>query len=531
MDKTYLGRRLANFSPGIASQPISKVELLDENGDVVGVSGSDTGRTLTALQPDGTNAMAAAILAKVSGYKHIGYEGRKALLDPAVEIGDAVTVDGHYVPLIALNMTFDPLLAPDISAPDADEIDDEYPYKSPTQRQIERNMAKTRSLITKTSDAINLRIDGVDGDVSSLQVSLGKVQSVVSTKIDGKTAQSMIDQSVNKIELRVDGVDNDISTLRVELGNVRSEVSGKIDGSTAQSLINQSIGKIELSVSSGSGGSTFTLKAGSTELSTNTLDLHVNAVNIDGTLKASQIQAGGIYVGDLADGSDYATKTYVTENAGLSQTEVDERISTYIDDTSITAETLRGRTVELLASNSRRVGTIELIYTTTGDGIGMYTEQGGISIESAGNVYISSAYRTRLQLDDDAAKIGPTVWATDGTVIYSSDKNVKNSIDYDLSRYRQFMLDLKPCRFKYNEGRSGRYHIGMIAQDMEQSLADNGIAASEFSGWCKMPIRDKNHNITGYTYGIRYDSLIPLNTLMIQELVKRVEALEKRSWF
>ena len=66
MDKTYLGRRLAEFSPGIASQPITKVELLDENGDLVGVSGSDTGRTLTALQPDGTNAMAAAILAKVS---------------------------------------------------------------------------------------------------------------------------------------------------------------------------------------------------------------------------------------------------------------------------------------------------------------------------------------------------------------------------------------------------------------------------------------------------------------------------------
>lgn len=486
MDKTYLGRRLAEFSPGIASQPISKVELLDENGDVVGVSGSDTGRTLTALQPDGTNAMAAAILAKVSGYKHIGYEGSEALLDPAVELGDAVTVDGLYVPLIAMDMTFDSMLAPDISAPDADELDDEYPYKSPTQRQIERNMAKTRSLITKTSDTINLRIDGVTGDVSSLQVSLG---------------------------------------------NVQSEVSGKIDGSTAQSLINQSIDKIELSVSSGSGGSTFTLKAGSTTLSTNTLDLHVNAVNIDGTLKASQIQTGSIYVGDLADGSNYATKTYVDNNAGLSSSEVDDRIDTYIDSTSITAEILRGRTVSLMANRRTEIGTIELVDTTTGYGISISTYDGGIQLDSGGNVYITSAYRTRIQLDDDAAKIGPTVWATDGTVIYSSDKNVKNSIEYDLSRYRQFLLDLKPCRFKYNEGQSGRYHIGMIAQDMEKSLADNGIAPSEFSGWCKMPIRDENHNITGYTYGIRYDSLIPLNTLMIQELVKRVEALEKRSWF
>ena len=208
MDKTYLGRRLAEFSPGIASQPITKVELLDENGDVVGVSGSDTGRTLTALQPDGTNAMAAAILAKVSGYKHIGYDGSKALLDPAVELGDAVTVDGLYVPLIALDMTFDPMLAPNISAPNADEIDDEFPYKSPTQRQIERNMAKTRSLITKTSEEIMLKVDGIDGEYTELK-----------TTVDGVT---ITDQSgTTKIKgssIETDSIDTDaISADQVNL--------------------------------------------------------------------------------------------------------------------------------------------------------------------------------------------------------------------------------------------------------------------------------------------------------------------------
>lgn len=193
MDKTYLGRRLEEFSPGIASKPITKVELLDENGDVVGVSGSDTGRTLTALQPDGTNAMAAAILAKVSGYKHIGYDGSKALLDPAVELGDAVTVDGLYVPLIALDMTFDPMLAPNISAPDADEIDDEYPYKSPTQRQIERNMAKTRSLITKTSEEIMLKVDGIDGEYTELKTTVDGVtitDQSGTTKIKGSSIET-----------------------------------------------------------------------------------------------------------------------------------------------------------------------------------------------------------------------------------------------------------------------------------------------------------------------------------------------------
>ena len=229
MDKTYLGRRLAKFSPGIASQPISKVELLNDTGDVVGVSGSDTGRTLTALQPDGTNAMAAAILAKVSGYKHIGYEGSKALLDPAAELGDAVTVDGFYVPLIALDMTFDPLLAPDISAPDADELDDEYPYKSPTQRQIERNMAKTRSLITKTSEEINLKVESIDGRVSDI------TQTVDGISLSVTSASSPDGQTTATITLKV-GPNNYTGYIKLD-GNV--DVSGQLSADALYSAFGE----------------------------------------------------------------------------------------------------------------------------------------------------------------------------------------------------------------------------------------------------------------------------------------------------
>lgn len=331
MDKTYLGRRLAEFSPGIASQPITKVELLDENGDVVGVSGSDTGRTLTALQPDGTAAMAEAILAKVFGYKHIGYEGSEALLDPAVELGDAVTVDGLYVPLIALDTTFDPMLAPNISAPDADEIDDEYPYKSPTQRQIERNMAKTRSLITKTSEAIMLKVEGIDGKYTE-----------VKTTLDGLT---VTDQSGTT----------------------------KINGSSIE-----------------------------------TENLYVDAANIKGTLTADQIRASNISVGDLKDGSNYATKTYVDSNAGLSASEVDSAIATYIDSTSITAQKLRGQTVELLANSNTKVGEISLVKTNVDYGIGIKTLYGGIKLESATNVYLkaSGAYGGFITLANNIVSLG-----------------------------------------------------------------------------------------------------------------------------
>ena len=291
---------------------------------MVGVSGSDTGRTLTALQPDGTNAMAAAILAKVSGYKHIGYEGSEALLDPAVELGDAVTVDGIYVPLIALDMTFDPMLAPDISAPDADEIDDEYPYKSPTQRQIERNFAKARSLITKTSEEIMLKVEGIDGKYTE-----------VKTTLDGLTI---------------------------------SDASG-----------------------------TTKIKGSSIETST----LYVDAANISGKLMANQIQASSISVGDLKDGSSYATKTYVDSNAGLSASEVDNAIATYIDSTSITAQKLRGQTVELLANSNTAVGSLEIAYTTTGIGLGIKTTYGGIQIQAAGNLFLSAGTGGAITLQNN----------------------------------------------------------------------------------------------------------------------------------
>ena len=229
MDKTYLGRSIEDFSPGIESKPITKVELLDENGDIVGVAGTDSGKTLTAQNPDGTNEMAQAILAKVSGYTHIGYEGQNAMLDPAAEIGDAVTVTGHYVPIVSTDSIFDSLLAVNISAPDADELDDEYPYKSKTQRQIERNMAVTRSLITKSAEEINLEIQGVDGRVSALQLTLDGVTITGSdgvTRIKGGMIQA---NSVTATQI-------DATNLKVKAANITGTLTiGQLPDTVAES--------------------------------------------------------------------------------------------------------------------------------------------------------------------------------------------------------------------------------------------------------------------------------------------------------
>ena len=129
-------------------------------------------------------------------------------------------------------------------------------------------------------------------------------------------------------------------------------------------------------------------------------NLKVAAANITGTLTADQIQTGSIRVGDLKDGANYATKTYVDNNAGLSASEVNSAIETYIDETSITAEKLRGRTVELLASSNQAIGSIELAYTTTGYGIAINTTYGGIQLNSGGKIYLSAYDGAFITLSD-----------------------------------------------------------------------------------------------------------------------------------
>lgn len=362
MDKVYLGRSIAEFSPGIASKPISKVELLDENGDVVASAGDDTGKTLTALHPDGTVEMAQAILGKVKGYAHTGYDGSDAMLDIAAEIGDAMTVAGHYVPLIAQEIDFSPLCASGISSPDADELDDEYPYKSSTQRQIERNLAKAKSLITKTSEEILLKVEGIDGRVTSL-----------STSIDG----------------------------------IRSEVSGKIDGESAQSMIDQSLKGITMSASSGASGTTFKLMANGAELSSQTFDLHVKSVNIDGALTIGQLPDGvaqtsqiPTHTSQLTNNSGYQTEQGVTQIINGTVT------TDYIYALGVEASTLRGNQVALKDGGGSTVGGITLSYTTTGVGLGLLTSQGGIQIQSAGNLFLSAGTGGAITVQSGRVQLG-----------------------------------------------------------------------------------------------------------------------------
>ena len=166
-DKVYLGQNASDLDYDEKAPKISRVNLAVDS-DHIYTSGDDTGRTLEVSCPWGSQAMADNILSKVSGIEYQPYEASDALLDPATEIGDGITIGGVYSVLAQSYVYLDKQCAANISAPYTDEIDDEYPYKTPEQRKAERQFAQTRSLITKTADEIKLEVQGLDGKYTKL---------------------------------------------------------------------------------------------------------------------------------------------------------------------------------------------------------------------------------------------------------------------------------------------------------------------------------------------------------------------------
>ena len=180
-EKYYVGNDITSFSDNGKYKPISRVTLLvdDENSLT---AGDDTGMEIVASCPHATQSMVNSLLQTVKGYQYQAYEAGAANIDPAAELGDGVTVGGVYSPLSKIIDNGRGYA--DISSPGEMEMEDEYPSEGYIAQEFNRKIAETRSAITKTSEEINLEIQGVDGRVSALQLTL---DGVTVTGSDGVT--------------------------------------------------------------------------------------------------------------------------------------------------------------------------------------------------------------------------------------------------------------------------------------------------------------------------------------------------------
>lgn len=214
-EKYYVGKDVTSFSDKGKYKPISRVTLLVDDENIL-TAGDDTGMEVIASCPHATQPMVNALLQTMKGYQYQAYEAGAANIDPAAELGDGVTVGGIYSSLSKLSD--DGRGYAGISSPGEAEMEDEYPSDGYITQEFNRKIAETRSTITKTSEEINLKVEGIDGRVSDIN------QTVDGIRLSVTSASSPDGQTTATITLKV-GPNNYTGYIKLD-GNV--DVSGQL---------------------------------------------------------------------------------------------------------------------------------------------------------------------------------------------------------------------------------------------------------------------------------------------------------------
>lgn len=381
-NKFFVGQRVSNLETYSPVGPITGIALVvDENNEYR--AGTDDGYVMEIQCPYGTQAMADDLLNRLRGKTYRGYSADAAELAPEAELGDGITVGGVYSMLAYRSVGFGPGHMSGISAPGENELEHEYPYVSQAEKQIERKIASTRSMITKTAEEIRLEVQNeMEGLSSSLTVELGKITQRVTD------AEGSIEVAVSTLDGLT--VTDSGGTVKIKGGMVTSD-GLQVNAANIQGLLTAS--------------------------QINAAGLMVDAANITGTLTIGQLPGSvatesdiPTHMSDLIDDSDFVTERGVT-------TIINGTVTTdYVNALGVYAQKLMGRTVGLLDSSQRVVGSMDITYTTTGFGLGISTTYGGIQLTSGGNIYLKSDGGPFLQLGQDGLCQlggGPLVVGTD----------------------------------------------------------------------------------------------------------------------
>lgn len=192
-------------------------------------------------------------------------------------------------------------------------------------------------------------------------------------------------------------------------------------------------------------------------------------------------------------------------------------------------------------ANYIRSGTIDADIITLGSdwggfrcargSTGVATTYGAMMYGSDDEYYfIATNAGVRMQAPNCGLTVTNSGLFADEEISVSSDRRLKDSIEYRMDKYEQFFMNLKPTQYKYRSGSSGRLHTGFIAQDVEDALTMSGLTTDDFAGLTIEPIVDVNekNGLTDNYYMLRYGEFISLNTYMIQKLYHRIDDLENK---
>ena len=104
-------------------------------------------------------------------------------------------------------------------------------------------------------------------------------------------------------------------------------------------------------------------------------------------------------------------------------------------------------------------------------------------------------------------------WTSQNAITVSSDRNKKKDIEDLPEEYSTLFDGLRPVRFRYKSGTSGRFHTGFVAQEAADAAEKAGLDLSDVAAICR-----REGEYGEEEWGIRYEELIALCVKEIQAL-------------
>ncbi|MBO5967258.1 MAG: hypothetical protein J6S14_02030 [Clostridia bacterium] len=184
-EKTNLLRKVSSLDVSPQFEDYSKIIIhIDDETEIV--VGDDTGRTLEYTDPFGTREQAEAQLRKLRGFQYQPAQAEGALLDPAIEVGDGISVKNVYFGMYSRSRKFDRLMKADISAPHDEEIDHEYKYETPQERKFKREIYDVRASLILTNNSIEAEV----AERTAMGQQLESRLEIQATEIAAKVSQT-----------------------------------------------------------------------------------------------------------------------------------------------------------------------------------------------------------------------------------------------------------------------------------------------------------------------------------------------------
>ena len=347
-----------------------------------------------------------------------------------------------------------------------------------------------------TADGLAARISSAEGSITQLGVTADGLAARIG---DAEGNITQLQATAKGLQASVSNLNGSVTNLTADVNGIRATVSTKIDATQAQSIFDQSAEGFTLAASSGEDGTVFKLKYnGALIASTGSIDVCVDAVNIYGTLTATKLRGGSISV---VDDDNNECGTIQTTYASSSDYKLD----------------ISSSAMELFAEDG------SLFIASGWDRSNKYHA----SIEVDGNSEEVQIKGDVIPNADDVYNLGSPnfVWSAiycSTNELNGSDRNIKNSIEALPEKYVRMFDLVEPKRYKLNNGTSGRYHTGFIAQEVEAAMQKCGITSQEFAGWAAAKRKDGSE-----TYFLRYSEFIPVLWAKVREQEERLKRLEE----